>query len=403
MLMIVMMLGVSVAWAQYYPGITTLFFRDQGYVTLANGSIGYANVHYDKLLPYYDYPLEYPWLSGVLMLAVNLMGYAFRAPLVSLQAVLVGSSLMMGAAAAAVVAVWTNARVPAYKAFLLFAISPLVLDMFDINFDMAAALFLLLSVYLLARGRETGSSVALALSAAIKGFPLIALPLMAWYAKKGRWRYFARTSGVFGVGMAIQYLISPDNFLRAGSYLSAYGIEGSWLGAVFRGNIIDYETFSTWSSWIPTGSTVIHLPQPYQLVSVGLLCACLGLVWRNRERLAPKTAVFLLMCSVVLFFWWSPPQFLYYPLVLLPLVAPRFLPALLMVGGWEVFGTDPLWIRIPTTVVNFSSPDWLYLSVGYQVCTAAYLAYELRRGGFWLRPKVAPSGHPPLAPNVGVS
>lgn len=385
-------------WAQFYPGILTLYFRDQGYNTAndAARSIIFTGVHYDHLVPYRDYPLEYPFLSGALMLLVNLAGYAFRPDaLASLQSALFFSGLMMGAAAASVVVLWSRARVPAYKGLLLFAVSPLVLDMLDINFDMWAAFLLLLSVYLLARGRRGLSAVSLALSAGVKGFPLIALPLMAWYAarqpagpgqrpagKHPTRDYWLTTLGVFGGGMAAQYALSPTNFFRAGSYLSGYGIEGSWLGVVFQSSVINYESFSTWSAWIATGATGLHLPQPYQLASLALLGACLALVWRARRRLVPKLAVFYLASAVVLFWWWSPPQFLYYPLVLLPLVAPRFLPALALVAGWELFGTNPLWIRVPVGVANFSSADWLYLSVGYQACLALYLAWTWRHGGF---------------------
>ena len=380
----------SAAWAQYYPGILTLFFRDQGYQTANDTarSFIFTGVAWNHLVPYLQYPLEYPFLAGGLMLLVNLAGYAFRPDaLAALQSALFFSSVMMGAACAAVVTLWARCRVPAYKALLLFALSPLVLDQFDINFDMWAAALLLASVYLLARGRRGWSAASLALSAGIKGFPLIALPLMAWYAAHpgGRGasaRYAATCLGVFGAGMAFQYALSPTNFLRAGSYLSGYGIEGSWLGLLFPSSIIDYLSFSTWSSWIALGSTALHGLQPYQLASLALLGACLALVWRARRRLAPKVAAFYLVSAVVLFWWWSPPQFLYYPLALLPLVAPRFLPALALVAGWQFFGTDPLWIRVPPSVVAFTSPDWLYLSVGYQACLAAYLVWTWRHGGF---------------------
>lgn len=391
MAMATAMIIISVLWAKYYPGIISLYFRDQGYNTLADGSVGAAGVHYNALVPYRDYPLEYPFLSGAMMFAFNLMGYAFREPFVSLEAVLLGSSLMMGMAAAVIIVTWSRARVPAYSALLLFAISPVVLDQFDINMDMVAAALLLCSVYWLARGKETSSAVALALSAGVKGFPLIALPLMAWNAKKGRWRYVATSGGVFAAGMAVQWALSPTNFLRAGSYLTGYGIEGSWLGLVFPANVINYETFATWSSWIGTGSTLLHGLQPYEIASFCLLCLSLLLVWRNRARMPAKTAAFLLMSAIVLFWWYSPPQFLYYPMALLPLLVrrkgPGLLSSLMLVTGLELFGTETLWIRVPLNF-NFQSSDWLYISIGYQVCLAVWLAYQLKKGTL-LAPKVS--------------
>lgn len=403
LLVVGLLLASSLFWATYYPGIASLFGRDQGYGLGNSGPITAGNMTYTHLVPYKDYPLEYPFVGGLLMFVVNLVGYSVRPALQSLWLVVYSSSFMMGACACFIAIVWARAKVPAYKALLLFALNPAVLDQFDVNFDMAAALFLLLSVYWLARGRRGPSAVALALSAGVKGFPFVALPLLAWYAGRGQpgdrgllsrhesRNYLATSLGVFGGGMAAQYLLSPTNFLRAGSYLTAYGVEGSWLGLLFPRTIINYQDWSTWSAWIPGGSTLLHLPQPYQLASAALIGLSLLLIWRKRRDLAPKTAVFLAVSAVVLFWWWSPPQFLYYPLALLPLLARDFKVSLAMAEGVGLFGNFTLWIRVPLQWWVITSYDWVLISIGYQACLGAWILWEWRRGSLW-RPKMDAHG-----------
>ena len=422
-------MAASVLWASYYPGIATLYARDQGYTLYApNGAVEAQNVTFTRLVPYLNYPLEYPFFAGLLMLLVNGVGYLIglsSGPMAALWGVVFLSPPMMGAGAAFVVLVWARARVPAYKALLLFALNPAVLDQFGINFDMAGALMVLLSVYWLARGRRGASALALALGAGVKGFPLIALPLMAWYAgrpqpgdngpvpgdpRRLRWRYALTALGAFAAGMALQYSLSPANWDRARGFLSGYGIEGSWLGLLWPGSVINYHSFGTWEIG---ASTALRGLQPFQLASAALLGLSLLAVWRHRARLDPKRATFLLMSAVVMFWWYSPPQFLYYPLALLPLVAWDFKASLALSTAFGLFGNFTLWIRIPTSVLPITNGVWILISAGYQASLALWLAWEfgwlgrlwprLGRGRFLAAPP-APArapGAPSPSPSAG--
>ena len=412
--MVVVLVLAAVLWAQYYPGIASLYGRDQLYGQGPGGTPTWGNVTYSRLVPYRDYPLEYPFFAGFLMFLVNCVGYLmapFGGPLASLYTVLVASSAMMGFAAVAAVLTWARARVPAYKALLLFAVNPAVLDQFGISFDMAGALLLLLAVYWLARGRRGASAVALALSAGVKGFPLLCLPLLAWYSGRPqpadngvtpgnpgrlRVRYAATALGAFALGMGAQYALSPTNWSRAGSFLTSYGIEGSWLGLLWPGSVINYNSFATWT--IGT-TTQFHPLAAWEFLSMGLILGSLLLVWRNRRRLDAKRACFLLMSAVVLFWWYSPPQFLYYPLLLLPLVAWDFKASLALATGFGFFGNFTLWVRVPPSLLTINNEGWIWVSVGYQACLALWLLWELRRGRF-LRPP-QPVGSPARPPSPG--
>lgn len=396
------LVAASVLWAQYYPGIASLYGRDQLYGMGPKGTATWTNVTYSRLVPYRDYPLEYPYFAGFLMFLVNCLGYLVGpsgGPPASLYTVVVASSAAMGLAAVLVVLTWARARVPAYKAMLLFALNPAVLDQFGINFDMVGALLLLLAVYWLGRGRRGPSALALALSAGVKGFPLLALPLLAWYAGRPqpgdpggvtpgrppglRARYLLTSLGTFALGMGLQYAISPTNWGRAGSFLSGYGIEGSWLGLLWPGSVINYSSFSTWTI---TASTGFHWPQAWEWLSGALLIGSLIAVWRARRRLDAKRAAFLLMSAVVLFWWYSPPQFLYYPLALLPLVAWDFKASMALATGFGLFGNFTLWVRVPESVLNITNEGWIWVSFGYQACLALWLLWELKRGRFLTAP-----------------
>lgn len=349
----------SFGLAFMYPAIGSLFYRDQGYVNAT--TIQGAPFH--RLFPYLNYPFEYPWLGGVLMFLVNAVSYFAGWPGGALLVSIYWSSLMMGLFAAGTYVLLHRMGASLKKIAVFFAFSPLIFLSYDVPFDLAAVFFSVLCLYFLSRKKEGASAGALALAIAVKGFPLVLL-FGVLKDVKHKVRYLTISLGSFLAGLAVQYSISPENFLRAGSYLTGYGVEGSWLGLAF-GHIIDYLHVTTWTIG---SSTQLHLPQPFQVLSLGLIAVSGVLLYRS--RLSVPLKCFLAFASVVLFWWWSPPQFLFYVFALLPLVADLDWKTVLMTEGMTVPALFPVWARVP---VPISSEGWVLISAVYQGVLALYI------------------------------
>lgn len=353
----------SFGLAPMYPAIGSLFFRDQGYVNATT----IQGAAYQHLFPYANYPFEYPWLGGFLMFLVNAVSYLSSWPGGALLISIYWSSVMMGAFAAATYVLLYRMGASLKKIAIFFAFSPLLVLSYDVPFDLAAVFFSVLSLYFLERKKEGSSAASLALAAAVKGFPLVLL-FGVLKDVKHRMRYLAISLGSFLGGMAVQYLVSPVNFFRAGSYLTGYGVEGSWLGLVF-GHIIDYVHPGTWTIG---QSTQLHLPQPYQLLSLALIGISGLLIYRSNKPV--RTKCLLAFSSIVLFWWWSPPQFLFYVFALLPLTADLDWKTVLLGEGMGVAALFPIWARIPVSITSF---DWVMISSLYQVFLALYLLHAM--------------------------
>lgn len=352
--------------APMYPAIGSLFFRDQGYVN-ATTIQGPA---FHRLFPYANYPLEYPWLGGILMFLVNAVSYLGGSPGSDLLISIYWSGLMMGTFAAATYILLHRMGVSLKKIAMFYAFSPLIVLSYDVPFDLAAVFFSVLTLYFLERKKESASAASLALAAGVKGFPLIMI-FAVWKDVEHRLRYLLISFGGFLGGMAVQYVISPVNFLRAGSYLTGYGVEGSWLGLAF-GHIIDYLHTQTWTI---SSSTSLHLPQPFQLLSLGLIGISCILIYRSKSNARMKTL--LCFSVIVIFWWWSPPQFLFYIFAFLPLVAEMDWKTVLAVESMAIAGCFPIWARVP---VPIDSTGWVLISSVYQLILALYLV-QMRFSG----------------------
>lgn len=349
----------SFGLAPMYPAIGSLFFRDQGYTNITS----VAQPAFQKPFPYVDYPFEYPPIAGGFMALINAAAYLVPYPGPALLVSIYLSSVMMGAFAVATYVLLHRMGASLKKIAVFFAFSPLVILSYDLPFDLAAVFFSVLALYFLEKKREGTSSVALALAAGVKAFPLILLFAMIKDVHH-RVRYVLVSLGGFLTQMGVVYLLSPTNFFRSGSYLTGYGIEGSWLGLVF-GHTIDYLHPST---WVIGQSTQLHLPQPYQLFSLALVGVSSLLVYRSRFDV--RTKCLLAFSAIVLFWWWSPPQFLFYVFALLPLVADLDWKTILVSEGMAIAGLFSVWARIP---VSIDSQGWVLISSIYQALLALYL------------------------------
>jgi len=282
-----------------------LFARDVLSHSLVNGQRVYP-----VSVPYLQYPFEYPFFSGLLQLLVNLFAESSPQPLL---AATLFSSVMMGGFAAGIVLLYYFLGVGWRRVGLYFASLPLVLMQFDVSYDLAQAFLFLLAYYFLVKRRREGvSAVLLALSAGTKLLPLLFFPA---YLKevKGKGRYAALFFSVFLGGLAAQLLLNVNNTLRTLSFESHYGVEGSWLGFLFPGSVIQYRV----ATWIIGDATTLTV-KPVYFVSAALLLPSTILVYVSRLTLEHK--MFLILSLEVAFLWLSPPQFMLNLAALAPLV-----------------------------------------------------------------------------------
>ncbi len=129
-------------------------------------------------LPYVDTPFEYPPLIGIIS---GLLSVVASGPV----PYVLGWSLLLVAAAAACAAVLVRSAGP--RGTLLFwSLSPQLLLLGALNFDVLPALMLVVATVAARRGHDVASAVALAAGFAAKFFPLASAPLALLRARRRR-------------------------------------------------------------------------------------------------------------------------------------------------------------------------------------------------------------------------
>lgn len=355
-----MMYGIMVAsvlLAEQYPGIVFLWARD-----------------YQHLIPYVQYPLEYPFVSGSLLFLIKLItsfmpgGHITNAAILP-QVLMVPayqdlfamffSSFLMGLFCAFSLMLLFKMNVKPIAALLYVVLSPLLLMSFDVSFDMVQGFLILLSLYWLSKQKERNSAIALGLAAGTKLIPFLLFPAFILQAK-GRVKYALYSFGTFFSGMAVEIALSPKNFLAVIHYGNSYGIEGSWLGILFPSNVIAYDSVSQYHI---SGSTSIGIPPAYELISAALVLVSVVLVTGTRISLPLKA--FSIMACATAFLYISPPQFLITLILLCPLAMGDEIKIgrLTLFEAINLFGAFPLWARFP---IHISEQTWIVISTCYE-------------------------------------
>jgi hypothetical protein len=258
--------------------------------------------------PYLSQPLEYPFVSGFIFWAIDLLASTFKDPVLGM---FLFTPVITSLASVLSIFVFWKLQVPWQKTLFWFALSPVVL--MTSEFELYEIAFFLVGYLLFTKKKYTQSAILFGLSSGVKYFPLLTLPIFAKEAP--RKAVFALVwLCTFLSGMLIEFLLGPLNFFRTASFYSSYGIEGSWLGLVF-GHIINYTTETTW--YIGTNAS-ISLPQPYQIASILLVLASCFFIWRSRFSMMGKSL--LVFAAIYIFLWISAPQFFILIAGLLPLV-----------------------------------------------------------------------------------
>jgi len=165
-------------------------FWQYGNCTVLGANCTVLNPHGYHLLPYRDYPIEYPPLAAALFMIPGFLRdrLVYAAGFALVMLVVDALTLQLVRVAARRLRLWSDGWQAAfsYTVFSLatFAILP--------KFDLLPGMLTLLAVLLLARGRDHAAWVALAAAVLFKGYPVVLAPLFLLYqyrvrGRKGWW------------------------------------------------------------------------------------------------------------------------------------------------------------------------------------------------------------------------
>jgi len=292
----------------------------------------YAEHLSDGAVPYYDWPVEYPVLTGAFMGVLGLpvhdvamhngglnQGEAFY----NLNALVLSA---FGIAAIAVVLALRRRR-PWDAA--MFAVAPALVVTATVNWDLLAVGLTVFFVYAWARRRPVLAGVMLGLAVAAKFYPfLFAGPLLVLALRTGRWRAALITVGTAAATwLAVNapvFLVpsAQENWARFFVLSNTRGID--WGTLWYMGTHVEFP----WGTGIGVindlGNNIDALN--YLIYGLLLLC-CLGVAWvsltaprapRLSQLLFLVVAIFLLTSKV-----WSQ-QFVLWLIPLAVLARPRW-------------------------------------------------------------------------------
>jgi uncharacterized membrane protein len=292
----------------------------------------FAEHLHEGAVPYFDWPVEYPVLTGFFMGALGLPVHDFATAnpdINQAQAFYNLNALVLSAfGIAAIAAVLALRRRRPWDA-AMFVLAPALLVTATVNWDLLAVGLTAFFLYAWAKRMPVLAGVLLGLAVSAKLYPLFLLgPLLVLALRTWRWRRFAITTGIAAITwLAVNLPViiwAYDGWLRFWSLSSKRPIDWGtfwYIGAhlpVSPNSGGGIEPFTSLGSDIPLLNTISYLL--FGLACVGV--AVLALRAPIRPRLAQLgfivIALFLLTSKV-----WSQ-QFVLWVIPLAVLARPRW-------------------------------------------------------------------------------
>ncbi|MGB9377687.1 MAG: glycosyltransferase 87 family protein [Mycobacteriales bacterium] len=316
---------LAAAWVQKAPCREHVWTHEYQYTHACYTDVFalyYAEHLSDGKVPYVDWPVEYPVLTGAVMAVVGLPVHALTTNqgtwFFDLTALLLGAS--------AVVSVWAVVRMHRRRPWdaAMLALAPAMMVTAYVNWDLFAVALATTALLAWARKRLVWAGVLLGLAIAAKFYPLLFFgPLLLLCIRAGRLRAFAITA----VSAAATWLIVnvPVAALAPKAWKQFFNLN--------RSRDVDWGTFwyglrhvmgRSLDGNVPAGGSPTVLNAA---VGLALLVGCAGIAWltltaRRRPRLGQLlflvVAVFLLTSKV-----WSQ-QYVLWLIPLAVLARPRW-------------------------------------------------------------------------------
>ncbi len=178
-------------------------------------------------IPYVDYDLEYPALSGIILHLSSLTG-----SLLSYYASISLSAYLCMLGSLYITHRIGKARgIDNYRLSLFAIFTPSIIYFSVYSFDWLGAFLLMLSIYFLLSKRVEASGLSLGLAGAARIIPLICLPAMVLHEKDWRNRVKIVAFTVVGWLIPNAYFILRDfqGFLSTYTFQAEMMVEDSWL------------------------------------------------------------------------------------------------------------------------------------------------------------------------------
>ena len=288
-------------------------FWQYGSCTVLGDHCTVLNAHDQRLMPYRDYPVEYPPLAIALFMIPGFLhdraAYAAGFALVMLAADL--ATLQVVRVAARRLKLWSDGWRAAFSYTVLslatFAILP--------KFDLLPGMLTLLAILFLARGSDRSAWVALAAAVLFKGYAVVLAPLFLLYqyrvhGRKGWWRGPLAGLAASAAVIVPLFLVDGVHLVKALLYHVQRGVEIESIYAsvvlvahgvydvpvtvtATAGEVLSRDVFSELN-----GPLVALLPWVFGLA----LVATYGVAWiRLRRDPTPEALLLLSMAAVAAF------------------------------------------------------------------------------------------------------
>jgi hypothetical protein len=257
------------------------------------------------LVPYVQYDLEYPAISGILVYLASYWQnlYAYY---VILSSVIYGF-MMVGVYVVYKLLRESNQSVEKIGYFMVF--TPVFLYYSLYSFDWIGATLLILSIYLASKHQPSYSGLFLGLSVAARIIPIVCFPFVLREFASAKAKLTFVCVVILGWLLPNLYFMIANfpGFLYPYSYQSAFGVEDSWIGilqAYTRGAAVSLPFLGSF--------------EVFRVVSISLLVIALNAIYSWKRRFNLHEASLLAMLAFVLTSYKFPPQ---YMILLLPLLA----------------------------------------------------------------------------------
>jgi hypothetical protein len=204
------------------------------------------------LVPYFQFFLEYPPVSGCIIYVARVIGGGYEGYYSVFGFISLAAALVLAWSC------WRITKVLGSRLNPLYFFLPSVIIYGVYNFDLFNALFIILSLQLFLEGRKGASALALGLSIATKlvGAFLLPIYLLELRERKLRLRYLLVTAAVVACFYLPIVLLNLKDLYQFYNYLKGWGLEDAWYVWIFQDPMSGY---AKWFGLAVTGVLLIRV------------------------------------------------------------------------------------------------------------------------------------------------